>query len=446
MKRINIFSSITVASLVALLSCVPVAQAVTLDECIVVTLHNNPDVLAATERIQAAAAAIREAHSAYYPMLGGSVAYARTDNAPQAFMMMLNQRSVSLQSDFNNPPDTGNLALSLGVKYRLYDFGRRGLDNDMARSGAEISQLVLSGLQNDLIHQVTRGYYSVLQAGAFVTVREESFKTLQESLRVANERLKAGGAVKSDVLNLEVQLAQANEDLIRARNGVKLALVALNTAMGTNMVDAASISGEVKMPESKPPEIEDMGVIQNRPELKVARKAAEIQMMAVRKAGRQYMPEVNAFGSVDWNSDGSTDLQHSYVVGVAAEVDLFDGFRRSASVAGARAQERAATAVAEGAASNLRLDLTSASIQAGEAWERLDVARKSIESAEEALRITRQRYEQGAADLPELLTAQAGLTGTRTRNVVAMYDCLISLSNLARARGELYAKYTKNEL
>ena len=445
MKSMNFSSLVTVAILVAMLSYLSVAQAVTLDECIVVTLRNNPDVLAATERIQAATAAIREAQSAYYPLLGGSVAYARTDNAPQAFMLMLNQRSVSLQSDFNNPPDTGNLALSLGIKYRLYDFGRRGLDNDMARCGAEISQLVLSGLQNNLIHQVTRGYYTVLQAVAFVTVREESFKTLQESLRVANERLKAGGAVKSDVLNLEVQLAQANEDLIRARNGVKLALVALNTAMGTNMVDTASISGEVKMPESKPHETEDMGVIQNRPELKVACKAAEIQMMAVRKAGSQYMPVVNAFGSVDWNSDGSTDLQHSYVVGVAAEVDLFDGFRRSASVAGARALERAATAVAEGAASNLRLDLTSASIQAGEAWERLDVARKSIESAEEALRITRQRYEQGAADLPELLTAQVGLTGTRARNVAAMYDCLISLSNLARARGELYAKYTKNE-
>ena len=38
-----------------------------------------------------------------------------------------------------------------------------------------------------------------------------------------------------------------------------------------------------------------------------------------------------------------------------------------------------------------------------------------MESAEEALRITRERYEQGAADITELLTAQFGLTDTRTR-------------------------------
>lgn len=441
MRWTHFYYRIVPLVLIALLGPHFDAPAVTLDECILATLRSNPDVRAATERVQAATAALREARSAYYPMLGASAAYARTDNAPQAFMMMLNQRNVSMQSDFNHPLDTDNLALSVGAKYRLYDFGRRGFDNDMARGGAEISQLVLRGLQNDLIHQVTRGYYSVLQAGAFVTVQEEAVKTLEESLRVANERLKAGGAVKSDVLNLDVQLAQAKEDLIRARNGVKLSLVALNTAIGTNLVDSVNIPIKVAPPEAKPSENEDMNAIQNRPELQAARQMAEIQRAALRKSKRQYWPTVNAFGSMDWNSDVSTDFEQSYIVGVAAEVDLFDGFRRGAAVSGARAQKRAADAEVEKAASNLRLDLTSASLQAGEAWERLDVARKSIENAEEALRITQQRYEQGAADLPELLTAQMGLTGTRTRNVAALYDYLIALSNLDRARGQRIAGY-----
>ena len=431
--------------MIAILYSLPNAHAVSLDECIGATLRRNPDIRAATERVQAATAAIKEAQSACYPMLGGSATYARTDNAPQAFMMMLNQRSVSMQSDFNHPPDTENLALSLGVKYRVYDFGRRGLDNEMAQGGAELSRLVLRGLQNDLIHQVTRGYYSVLQASAFVAVQEESVKTLEESLRVANERLKAGGAVKTDVLNLDVQLAQAKENLIRARNGVKLSLAALNAAIGANLVDSSNMPAKAEPPGTRPPETEDMNVIQNRPELRVARQAVEIQNAAFRKARRQYWPTVNAFGSMDWNSDVSTDFERSYIIGVAAEVDFFDGFRRGAAVSGAKAQERAAKDAAESAASNLRLDLTSASIQAGEAWERLDVARKSIANAEEALRITQQRYEQGAADLPELLTAQTGLTGTRTRHVAALYDGLIALSNLERARGQLVGRYAKDE-
>lgn len=419
-------------------------HAVTLEECIGEALRCNPDVRAATERAQAARAALREARSAYYPMLGGSATYARTDNPPQAFMMLLNQRSVSMQSDFNNPSDTENLALSLGAKYRLFDFGRRGLDTAMASGGAEVSQLVLAGLRNDLIHQVTRGYYAALQASAFVGVQEESVKTLEESLRVANERVKAGGAIRTDVLNLEVQLAQAREDRIRAGNGVKLAIAALNTAMGTNKVTVAGLPAAVEAPAVRPPETEDLNVIFTRPELEAARKVAWIQAQGLQKARRQYMPALNAFGSVDWNSEVSSDFERSYLVGVAAEVDLFDGGRRRAAVAGARAQERAAEADVEKAANTLRLDLTSASLQAGDAWERLDVVRKSIESAEEALRITRQRYEQGAADLPELLTAQTGLTGTRTRHVAALYDYLTALSNLERARGGLVRRYGRD--
>ncbi len=445
MTLISVNCRITPAILLVLLFCFSGVQAVTMDECVVAALHGNPDVRAATERVQMARAVIKSAQSAYYPMLGASAAYARTDNPPQAFIMMLNQRSASMQSDFNNPSDTDNLALNLGAKYLLFDFGRRGLDNEMARGGAEISRLVLQGLQNDLIHQVTRGYYSVLQAMAFVAVQAETVKTLQESLRVANERLKAGGTIKTDVLNLEVQLAQAKEDWIRARNSVKLALAALNTAIGTDMATETDLSAKVAQPGPKPPESEDLFAVQNRPELQVARKMAQVQQAALRKARRQYWPTLNAFGSMDWNSDVSVDFERSYLVGVTAEAEIFDGFRRSAAVSGASAQQRAAEAEVEKTASHLRFDLTSASIQAGEAWERLDVARKSIENAEESLRITQQRYQQGAADLPELLTAQVGLTGTRTRNVAALYDFLIALSNTERAKGELVRRYCESD-
>ena len=67
----------------------------------------------------------------------------------------------------------------------------------------------------------------------------------------------------------------------------------------------------------------------------------------------------------------------------------------------------------------------------------LDVAGKSLASAEEALRITRERYQQGATDITELLTAQVGLTATRTRLAAARYDYLIARSNLERAQGRL---------
>ncbi len=86
---------------------------------------------------------------------------------------------------------------------------------------------------------------------------------------------------------------------------------------------------------------------------------------------------------------------------------------------------------------NLQLDLQQAFLGAREAWERLNVTRKSLETAEEAQRIVREQYEQGAADIALLLQTQVGVTAMQTRSIAARYDYLTALSNLQRAKGEL---------
>lgn len=435
MNRSPAARTAALAAAAVLLAAGP-SGAVTLDACIRAALDHNPGLEAAEARVAAARTAIRQAESALYPLVSASSTYGRTDNPPQAFMMILNQRRFDMQTDFNNPGDTENLNLQLSARYRVLDGGQRGLARRMAGAGAEASAHALDAARNDLLYQVARGYYGVLQAAEFVNVRDASIRSLEENLRAARERLAAGSAVKTDVLNLEVELARAREDRIRAGNAVRLGLSALNTAIG---IDAVS---ETNMPAADsrtplPPPAEDASAVTNRPEYQAAAAAVRIRQLAWRKAVREYYPTLNAFGSADWNSDVSSSFEDSYMVGLMAEVDVFDGFRRRSAAAEARAQFAAARAEWRQAESNLKFDLHAAHLNAGEAFERLEVARKSVESAEEALRITRERYQGGAADITELLTAELGLTGVRTRSVAAQYDYLTALQNLARARGEL---------
>jgi len=419
---------------------VPAAPAVSLETCIRTALEGSPDIEAAVRRIEAAQAAVTETQSAWYPWLSLSPSYTRTDNPPQAFFMALNQRNASLQNDFNNPPDTGNVRLSAAVKYRVFDGGRRALDGRIAQRGADLAQAGHDAVRNELIYQVTRGYYGVLQARAFAEVQEESVRSLEESYRVAQERHTAGSAVKTDVLNLDVKLAQAREDLIRARNGVKLAVAALNTAMGRDVATSSNVAGIVAgtaLPEAPA----EAGGIQQRPELKMAKHLTELRATALSKARREYIPVVNAFGEMDWDSDRLNDFERSYLAGVAAEWELFSGFRSVAGVKRARADLAATRAESERTRNQLRLDLIQARLALEESRERLGVTQKSVNSAVESLRITGERYKQGSADITELLTAQVGLTATRTRDVAAYYDCLTAVSNVERAQGQLTTKW-----
>jgi outer membrane protein len=423
------------------------AAAVTLDEAIRAALEANPDLQAAEARVESARAMQRQARSAYYPWVDVAANYTRSDNPPQAFMMTLNQRQLNMQDPAfnpNQPEDTENLRGSVSVKWRLYDSGRREADNRMARLGAEASAEALAAARNQLIHEVTRGYHGALQARAFAAVQEEAVSSIEESLRVAKARFEAGGSVKTDVLNLETQLAQAREDLIRARNGLHLAVAALNTAIGRDLVTEQNIEEGAAPPEEKCVE-PDPASVENRPELAAASRMVRIREQALRKARREYGPTLNAFASSDWDSDVSSDFEQSYTAGVMAELNIFDGHRARGAVAGARADLEAARAEETRAIQNLRLDLTQAYLGAREAHERMEVTRKSLESASEALRITREQYEQGAADVAILLQAQVGVTAMRTRSVAAEYDYVTARSNLDRAMGKLVGKYRNSQ-
>lgn len=162
---------------------------------------------------------------------------------------------------------------------------------------------------------------------------------------------------------------------------------------------------------------------------------------ALRKAQRDYGPTLSVFASSDWDTKPVTDFEQSYTVGVLAELNLFDGFRRRGARATALADIKEARTGDRKARDQLQLDLAQAQLRARDAMERLEVTHKNLESAREALRITREQYEQGAADIALLLQAQVGVTAMLTRDVAARYDCLIALANLERACRKAHRAY-----
>ncbi len=420
-------------------------RALTLDEAVQAALDNNPDIESAEQRILSARAMLRQAQSAYYPWVHASAQYARSDNPPQAFMMTLNQRSLNMMDPAfnpNQPDDTENLRGTLMAQWRLFDWGRREADVRMARLGAEAAEAMACATRNQLIFEVTRAYYQALQAAAFAEVQADSVKSIEESLRIARERMEAGSAMKTDLLNLETQLAQAREDLIRARNAHALAVAALNTVIGQPVATAENLTPPPEESAPHPARVEPRDDdVEQRPEWRAAQIMARIKSFALRKADREYGPTISAFASSDWDSPVSREFEQSYMAGVMAEINLFDGFRTRNARAAARAEYRAAEADARKTRDQLRLDLTRAHLNLKEAQQRLEVTRKNLESAREALRITREMYEQGAADIALLLQAQVGVTAMLTRNIAAQYDYRIALADLRRAQGQAYRDY-----
>lgn len=416
-------------------------ESFSLEDCIQAALADNPGLEAVQQRQQAAESVARQARALYYPTLAGSATYARTDNAPQAFMMTLNQRSLSMESDFNNPDDADNLRFALGANYLLYDGGRRQMGSAGADALSEAGRATWEAARNSLIHEVTRSYFGVLQALAVSEIQADTVRSLEASRRVSSERLAAGAAVRSDVLNLEVQLAEAQDGYIRASNGVQLAVAALNLMLGAETVVEATQLRDAETGTLAASPLAATDAAAERPERLAAAAVVESRRLAWRSARRAYLPTISAFGSLDWDHDLSSDMEGSYFAGVMAELDLFTGFRRGHAEAQGLADLRAAEAEADALDQRLRFDVQAAELQRTEAWGRMGVARQAVGHAEEALRLSRERYASGAADVVELITAENGYRTSRMRDLSARYDYQVALSNVERARGALAGRY-----
>ncbi len=419
------------------------AEDAVLDGLVNKALEENPGVQAVMHRAAAARQVHWQARSAYLPRLSASAMYTVTDNPPQSFMMMLNQQRLDMADpafDLNTPDDTGNIRFSIGAKYRLYD-GARGPRTAAAGRGVQLAALRYQAACNLLIHEVTRGYYQVLQAQAFVAIQTAALTSLEESLRVARARFDSGSAVMTDVLNLEVQTAQARENVIRARNGVQMAIAALNTSVGCLVVDTDGLTlPDPVAPDTEKPFVETER-IQDRPEFGIAEAQVDIarQMLDATRLDRGL--SLNAFGHVDWDSERLRDQEQSYLAGVLFEWEWFSGFEQAGKKGEAEQMLHAAARRREQIFNELALEVKQAGLDVEEAWARLQVTSRAVGSAEEALRITRAQYTEGAVEIAMLLVADLGLTETRMRDTTALYDYRIACSNLDRATGALVQRY-----
>lgn len=408
--------------------------AITLEECVVRALESSPDLAAAEARVEAARAQIRAAESAYYPSLSLGANYTATDNPVMAFMSVLNQRRLTFEDDFNDPDTTENANAQVGATWRLYDGGQRSQGRRAARMREELRCGEADAARNELVYQVHRAYFGVLQAREFVHIQQAAVESLETSSRIARDRLEAGAVVRTDVLNIEVRLAEAREALARARNRETLARSALGNVVGVPELCEATF------PEDEPDSsVRDIDVgqftIDERPEL----RAAEAGVLAVqaRLAGvrASYLPSLDAMGHADWDAEPFHGFEDSWFAGLSAQWEFFDGRRRRSEVEAADAQVAVAREEARRVRLNLGHQLREAVSTYREAVERIGVTAKSAELADESLRMTQERYRNGAADITELLAAEAAATSARSRSAAARYDREIAIAGLRHAAG-----------
>jgi outer membrane protein TolC len=403
-------------------------RSITLDEAVVISLENQPQIRARLGEYAAAKYRVDQALSTLLPQLTGSVSTSRTESS----VMSTSSSGATTITPFSRQfGDTFSAQVQLSQL--LFDFGKTAASTDAARKLSEVALENVELQRQVLTQAVKREYTNINFSQRLIRVNEQALQRAELNLRSARGFFEVGTRPKSDVTRAEVDVANARVDVIRARNAERLARAALNTAMGVP-VDTPTrvIDNLVYQPSSLDRARLMDEALRRRPESRQARLRAEAADAQLRRAFRDFFPDISGVGAY---GGLRTSLDENWSATLSLSWSIFDGGNRIARHREAQANLEAAQATVRATDLDIHNQVEQVLITVNEADERIQAAQKAVESAQENFRLAQGRFDAGVGTILELTDAQLALTLAQNTEARALADYRIALYDLDRAVG-----------
>lgn len=413
----------------------------TLSDAIAIALENNPDMRVADAETQRMSAHLKRADSAFMPNVDLYTSYQKGDAPSGALFTSIDQRKFDPATDFNYPGDYENFESGITATMPVFNGGRNYLGRKMAAEALSASREGRRSAINRISADVINAWFNTLSAREFINISEESVTTVKSQLDIMMVRYKGGSALKSDILSLKVRLAEAEEDLVRSRNGFRLAKAALAMIMGLPPEKDLTLTDKPIHFEEPSGSLDSTirKALDSRPEIRQSKAMVQSAGIGMDKAKATYIPSVHLSGKYyydDPDMNYSNDRKN-WIFGVMVNWNIFSGLSGKADRKEALAAMENSLSMDRKTELAIKLDVTRAWLNLEESAARLDVARKSVDMAAESLDLVRKQYEGGSATITRYLEAELALNSSKTRSVSAHYDHLKAIAETARASGVL---------
>lgn len=399
-----------------------------LETSIEIAIKNNPQLEIVRQQLAGSEALVQQYKSLYWPHLSAGGDYGRTH-----------------VNDLK-PVDEDNVgSLLLGVTQLIYDFGRTTGLIDAGRFSRDAVSENLKQNYHDIILDVKRSYYSVLESKELIGVAQQAVENYQDQLYRAQKYLKAGVRTRIDVTNAEVNLSNQRLLLLQAKADFTSARVRFEQVLGIRpnggdyMVgsNTPALESLVNMKPEMPGPLSELldTAEQNRPGLQQFTYLIQAADAQITQAQGDYWPVLSASGGYQNYETDLATLNDQWQIGVGLTWEFFSGFETEAKVAEAKASMREVSASLRQFNLSVIQEVTDSFNRADENRASVDIAGQSLGLAAENLTLAEKRYQSGLGDLLEFNDAQLLYTQNQTSLVVAYYGYLTTLAQIERAVG-----------
>ncbi|HEY9644602.1 MAG TPA: TolC family protein [Coleofasciculaceae cyanobacterium] len=414
-------------------------QPITLRQAIELAIRNTRSLQQSRLQLERAQAALRESEAQNFPtlQLQSGVGF-QVDEQANAVRAITGTTTGFNGTTFNN---STTLNGTLTATYNLFTAGQRSASIAAARGQVRAQELQLEADTEQLILDVTNNYYDLQQADEQVRISQASLTEAQRSLRDAQALERAGVGTRFDVLQAEVDVANAQQDLTQQISAQEIARrqlvqqLSLSQSIDISAADPIDVAGLWDLT------LQDTIVLafKNRAELEQQLVQREIAQQNRRGALAQLAPQISLSASYGFlrTLDSSTSPNFDgFLSNARAQIGLnwniFDG-------GAARAQARQAEsniAIAENQfASNreqIRFLIEQAYSTLRSSYDNIQVTSRAVLLATESLRLARLRFQAGVGTQTDVLQQQTALTRSEVNRLTAILNYNRALASLKR--------------
>ncbi len=430
-----------------------------------IALKNNPEVKKVRERVKKAKAQITETRAGFLPTLNGftSLQHAwdlQRNKIPNFLKPSLDPiykalYNANYMQTYEEMPDYLEMAFGLentlvyGVNLQqpLYTGGAVWNGYQISHLSHDIAEAQLETTVQTVLNNVTSAYYSALFAKSAVGVTEQALTSAQKNLDQVTKFYESGKSSKLDVLRAEVQVANFKPQLVSVKNQFRLAKSNLANLLGIDEDSDFKFRGELTylqndLLNSSLQELTRLA-LENRAEIKMIENQKEIAERQVAINRSTLLPKISFSTSYQYQGMRDNleftgeDLNKSFNSSLSISIPLFNGFKNSAKLQqakiGIKEVDHQQTALKNG----IRLEVKSAYYKMKEAEEKVATQRKTIEQAQEALRLANLMYSEGASTQLDVLNANLALKQAKMNYQQSLLEYNLALSGLKKAINQL---------
>lgn len=393
--------------------------ALTLKDCVGIAIAKHPAIISAHLNTDIYKHRIVQAWASYFPDFSASTDYNYT-------YTHLPDYSYSMKSRYVPNISAGLL---------LFDFGKTKAMADIAKTDYAGSKYDLQDSINEIIYAVKSAYYNLVFAQQQIDIYRTTIEEFELQLKAAQKYFAIGKKPQIDVAIAEYNVGSAKLNLVKAINTYEVAKVNLANTIGLPEFANYHLSETLsKFTCEEDLELLLKDAFSIRPDLLSYEKMVESSLLNVRKAKRDFAPDIRA-NSTFYHGGYDPYKENNYNVSVNLAYTQMNLLQLKKELDIATKSYKKSVADYENKRQSVYLEVKQAYIDMKSSMETVKQAALNVEQAKAQHYHAAGRYNAGLGDAIELKDSENTYMNAQLEYFQALLDYNTNLANLEKVVG-----------